>query len=86
MSVTGPFERDLAEASNVLTANHFARREADGIVVDLYWDHGVGVLGDAFRIVVVDKRDSALFVLHRRTGRGAIQAFHHPFSAAASRS
>ena len=66
----------------MLTANHFARHEADGIVVDLFWDRGVGVLNDAFRVLVEDRRVGARFVLWRTTGRDAIRAFHHPFSVA----
>ncbi len=50
-------------------ANHFGHRESDGIVVDLFWDRGE--LEHEFRVE-----------LHPRTGREAIQAFYHPFSAA----
>ena len=65
----------------VLTAaNHFGHRESDGIVVDLYWNRGD--LEDVFRVEVVDERERARFVLYPTTGREAIQAFHHPFSAA----
>jgi hypothetical protein len=62
------------------TADHFGHRESDGIVVDLFWDRGA--LDDEFRVEVVDKRGGAEFVLHPTTGREAIQAFYHPFSAA----
>ena len=61
-------------------ANHFGHRESDGIVVDLYWNRGE--LRDEFWVEVVDKRERARFVLYRTTGKEAIQAFHHPFSAA----
>jgi hypothetical protein len=61
-------------------ANHFGHRESDGIVVDLFWERGE--LEDEFRVEVVDRRDGARFVVHPTTGREAIQAFHHPFSAA----
>jgi hypothetical protein len=61
-------------------ANHFARRETDGIVVDLFWDRRN--LRDDFRVEVNDRREGARLVLHPRTGRDAIQAFYHPFSAA----
>ena len=64
----------------MLTAAHFGHRESDGIVVDLYWNRGE--LEDEFRVEVVDKRERARFVLYRTTGTEAIQAFHHPFSAA----
>jgi hypothetical protein len=37
---------------------------------------------DEFRVEVVDERDGAHFVLHPTTGREAIDAFYHPFSAA----
>jgi hypothetical protein len=65
----------------VLTAaDHFGHRETGGIVVDLFWSRRN--LDDEFRVVVEDEREGARFVLHPRTGREAIQAFHHPFSAA----
>jgi hypothetical protein len=60
------------------TASHFGHREGDGIVVDLFWNRGE--LEDEFRIEVVDERDGARFVLQPRTGREAIEAFHHPFA------
>ncbi len=60
--------------------NHFGHRESAGIVVDLFWDRGR--LDDVFRVEVEDKRHGARFVLHPTTGSEAIQAFHHPFSAA----
>jgi hypothetical protein len=62
------------------TADHFGHREGDGIVVDLYWDRGRPE--DEFRVEVVDERDGVRFVLHPLTGREAIEAFYHPFSAA----
>ena len=65
----------------VLTAaDHFGHRESDGIVVDLYWNRVE--LEDEFRVEVVDERERARFVLFPTTGTEAIQAFHHPFSAA----
>jgi hypothetical protein len=65
----------------VLTAaNHFGHRESDGIVVDLFWNRGD--LGDEFRVKVEDRREGARFFLYPMTGREAIHAFYHPFSAA----
>jgi hypothetical protein len=61
------------------TAGHFAHREGDGIVVDLFWDRRE--LDDEFRIEVVNEREGTRFVLRPRTGREAIDAFHHPFAA-----
>jgi hypothetical protein len=60
--------------------NHFGHRESDGIVVDLFWDRGS--LDDEFRVEVEDRREGTRFVLYPTTGREAIQAFYHPFSAA----
>ncbi len=60
--------------------DHFAHRESDGIVVDLFWDRGRPE--DEFRVEVVDKREGAQFVLRATTGREAIEAFYHPFAAA----
>jgi hypothetical protein len=60
--------------------NHFAHREADGVVVDLFWEHKR--LENAFRVEVGDKRAGTHFVLHPITGGEAIQAFYHPFAAA----
>jgi hypothetical protein len=60
-------------------ADHFAHRETDGIVVDLFWTRGD--LENEFRVEVEDRREGARFVLHPTTGRQAIEAFHHPFSA-----
>jgi len=60
-------------------ADHFGHRENNGIVVDLFWDRGAPA--DEFRVEVVDERDGARFVLHPTTGREAIAAFYHPFSA-----
>ena len=62
------------------TDTHFGHREGDGIVVDLFWDSGS--LDDEFRVEVEDRREGARFVLYPTTGREAIQAFYHPFSAA----
>jgi hypothetical protein len=61
------------------TADHFAHRETNGVIVDLFWNRGCL---DEFRVEVVDERDGAHFVLHPNTGREAIDAFYHPFSAA----
>ena len=61
--------------------NHFGHREGAGIVVDLFWDRRGP--HDEFRVEVNDTRDGSRFVLHPATGREAIQAFHHPFSAPA---
>jgi len=64
------------------TAEHFAHRESNGVVVDLFWDRGRP--GDEFRVEVVDEREGGHFVLHPMTGREALEAFYHPFSAARS--
>jgi hypothetical protein len=61
-------------------ANHFGHRESGGLVIDLFWDPGR--LEDEFRVTVEDRREGARFVLHTATGREAIEAYHHPFSAA----
>jgi hypothetical protein len=61
-------------------ANHFGHRESGGLVIDLFWDPGE--LEDEFRVAVEDRREGARFVLHPATGREAIEAYHHPFSAA----
>ena len=61
-------------------ANHFGHRESGGLVIDLFWDPGK--LEDEFRVTVEDRREGARFVLHPATGREAIEAYHHPFSAA----
>jgi len=61
-------------------ADHMAHRETNGVVVDLFWNRAR--LEDEFRVEVVDERDGARFVLHPTTGREAIEAFYHPFSAA----
>lgn len=62
------------------TTDHFGHRESNGVVVDLFWNRGT--LEDEFRVEVADERDGAHFVLHPTTGREAIDAFYHPFSAA----
>ena len=65
----------------VLTAaNHFGHREGDGIVVDSVLEsrRARGRVSGRGR----DKRERARFVIFPTTGREAIQAFHHPFSAA----
>ena len=64
--------------------DHFADRETDGFVVDLFWKRGE--LANEFRVEVEDRREEAHFVLHPTTGREAIEAFHHPFSAASAAS
>ena len=64
----------------MIGADHFGHRESDGIVVQLFWNHGE--LADEFRVEVEDRREGAQFVLHPMTGREAIQAFYHPFPAA----
>ena len=61
-------------------ANHFGHRESGGLVIDLFWDPGRPE--DEYRVAVEDRRDGARFVLHPATGREAIEAYHHPFSAA----
>lgn len=61
-------------------ADHFGHRQSGGIVVDLFWNSRN--LRDEFRVEVEDERAGTRFVLHPRTGREAIQAFYHPFSAA----
>jgi hypothetical protein len=61
-------------------ANHFAHRESGGLVIDLFWDPGK--LEDEFRVAVEDRWEGVRFVLHPATGREAIEAYHHPFSAA----
>jgi hypothetical protein len=61
-------------------ADHFGHRESNGVVVELFWNRGL--LEDEFRVEVEDKREGARFVLHPTTGREAIEAFYHPFSAA----
>jgi len=69
---------DAAEVRNVLTAaNHFAHRETDDIVVDLFWSRGVG---DEFRVEVEDRREHVRLVLYPTTGKEAIHAFYHPFA------
>ena len=59
--------------------DHFAHRESDGIVVDLYWNYRD--LTDEFRVEVQDEREGTRFVLYPKTAGEAIQAFHHPFAA-----
>ena len=61
-------------------ANHFAHRQTDGIVIDLFWDRGD--LEDEFRVEVHDRREGVRLVLYPKTGRDAIQAFRHPYPAA----
>jgi hypothetical protein len=61
-------------------ANHFGHRESGGLVIDLFWDPGQPE--DEFRVAVEDRREGARFVLHPATGREAVEAYHHPFSAA----
>jgi hypothetical protein len=59
--------------------DHFAHRENDGLVVDLFWNYRN--LTNEFRVEVQDERDGTWFVLYPKTARDAIQAFHHPFAA-----
>ena len=67
--------------SGVLTtAEHFAHREAAGLVVDLYWTRRP--FGHEFRVQVMDAWEGTRFVLRPSSGREAIQAFYHPFAAA----
>ena len=71
---------DVVEVRHVLTAaDHFGHRETGDIVVDLFWSRRVG---EAFRVVVEDRREHVRFVLCPTTGKEAIQAFHHPFAVA----
>jgi hypothetical protein len=62
------------------TADHFGHRESSGVVVDLFWNRATRE--DEFWVEVVDEREGARFVLHPTTGKEAIEAFYHPFSAA----
>jgi|EndMetStandDraft_9_1072997.scaffolds.fasta_scaffold762742_1 hypothetical protein len=62
------------------TADHFAHRENDGVVVDLYWNRGL--LEDEFRIEVVDERRGDRFVLYSPMLREAIDAYYDPLTAA----
>jgi hypothetical protein len=62
------------------TADHFGHRESNGVVVDLFWNRATPE--DEFWVEVVDEREGARFVLHPTTGKEAIEAFYHPFSAA----
>ena len=62
------------------TNDHFGHRESNCVVVDLFWNRGT--LEDEFRVEVADEREGAHFVLRPTTGREAIEAFYHPFSAA----
>ena len=80
-----PVQADIEtglEVSSLSKADHFAHRETDGIVVDLFWNRRD--VEDEFRVEVDDRREGARFVLHPTTGREAIDAFHHPFSAASA--
>jgi hypothetical protein len=63
----------------LVAPNHFGHRESDGLVVDLFWNHGS--LEDEFRVEVEDRREGGHFALYPATGREAIQAFYHPFAA-----
>ena len=67
------------EVEMIHGTDHFGHREAAGIMVDLFWHRHD--LRDEFRVVVNDSRDRTRFVLYPATGREAIRAFHHPFSA-----
>jgi hypothetical protein len=42
------------------------------------------MLDDEFRVEVVDERRGTSFVLYPITGDEAIEAFYHPFAAAAA--
>jgi hypothetical protein len=64
-------------------ADHFGRRESAGVFVDLYRRRRG--LVDEFRVEVDDKRHGTRFVLYPMTGREAIQAFYHPFTAVDAR-
>lgn len=59
-------------------ADHFAHRETDGIVVDLFWSRRDQE--NEFLVQVEDRREGERFVLQPTTGKEAIEAFHHPFS------
>ena len=61
--------------------DQLGHREADGSVVDLFWDRSD--LHDDFCVEVKDRRDGTRFVLYPATGRETIQVFHHPFPAPA---
>jgi hypothetical protein len=60
-------------------ANHFAHRETDGIVVDLFWSPRAR---PEFRVEVEDRREHVRFVLYPITGKDAISFFYHPFAGA----
>ena len=72
----------LAVVSSLSKADHFAHRETNGIVVDLFWSRGDHE--NEFRVEVEDMCEGAHFVLHPTTGKEAVDAFHHPFSAASA--
>jgi hypothetical protein len=61
------------------TADHFAHREDDGIVVDLFWNRGL--LDDEFRVEVVNEREGSSIVLYATTWTEAIDAYYDPSSA-----
>jgi hypothetical protein len=67
----------------ITPSDHFGHRETGGIVVDLFWQRRE--LEDEFRVEVEDKCEEVRFVLHPTTGREALEAFYHPFSATAPR-
>ena len=71
---------DWGSDAVLMAADHFGHRDAGGLVVDLFWNPSNP--DDEFRVEVEDERDGTRFVLRPTTGREAIQAFHHPFSAA----
>ena len=60
-------------------ADHFARRETGGLVVDLYWLRKERE--DEFLVEVEDDREGVHFVLHLATGREAIETFYHPLAS-----
>src|ERR671934_890858 len=70
------------EVGSLSKADQLAHRETNGIVVDLFWSRGDHE--NEFRVEVEDMREGAHFVLHPTTGKEAIDAFHHPFSAASA--
>lgn len=59
---------------------HFSHREASGFVVDLYWDPAD--LSHEFCVQVVERGSGNGLILFPRTGRAAVEAFHHPFATA----
>ena len=60
------------------TADHFAHRETDGVVVDVFWNRGL--LDDEFRVEVVDEREGGRVVFYATTWSEAIDAYYDPVS------